>query len=164
MGQRDEPVYAWQGTEATKWERSAEGRGAGLFLPFLNCSQQQWCYYAFEGSRVLEEGMMSSFKAWDPQSYSSQEDVSNMCLLLQALQCTGKFSLISWAQEQCSILTGCFSFWSLTSGLGVRSEFQILWHNHSFSHWSRKCDFLGSWYKKRSGFSGLLRSLLILSI
>lgn len=131
-------------TEGTKWEQSGEGRGGGLFFPFLNCSQQQWYYYAFEDSRVLEEGMMSSFKAWDPQSYSSQEDVLNMCLLLQLLQWTGKFSLISWAQEQCSSLTGCFSFWFLTSDLGVRSEFQILWHNHSFSHWSSKCDFLGS--------------------
>ena len=147
MHQRDELVYAWQDTEGIKWERSGEGKGGGLFFPFLNCSQQQWYFYAFDDSRVLEEGMMSSFKAWDPQSYSRREDVSNMCLLLQLLQWTGKFSLISWAQEQCSLLTGYFtlSFWSLTSGLGVRrSEFQILWHNHSFSHWSSKCDFLGS--------------------
>lgn len=63
MHQRDEPVYAGQDTEGTKWEWSGEGRGGGLFFPFLNCSQQQWYFYAFENSRVLEEGMMSSFEA-----------------------------------------------------------------------------------------------------
>lgn len=52
-----------RGRTQTGQSGSGQGRGGGLSFPFLNCSQQQWYFYAFENSRVLEEGMMSSFEA-----------------------------------------------------------------------------------------------------